>query len=142
MNITIIPSVSEPFVLGEIAVFGTFEFEVLETFAPALRIDCEAQDANLLEPLVKESFITDLHEGGYTLLRPIPIKIERVGEADYLASFSEANIAIGGSDDQDAYQSLVAEILDTFDNLTEEEQNLGPDAAAQLGLLGSYLVKA
>ena len=58
-----------------------------------------------------------------------------------IATFQEANIAIGGFDRQDAYQSFVAEILDTFDVLTEEEY-LGPDAAAQLQVLRTYIGKA
>ena len=86
--------------------------------------------------------IVDLHEDGYVVLRPIPIKIERVNEGGFLATFSEANIAIGGLDYQDAYQSLVAEILDTFDTLTEEEERLSPDAAAQLQVLRTYIGQA
>jgi hypothetical protein len=76
------------------------------------------------------------------VLRPILIEIERIGDTDFTASFKEANIAIGGLDRQDAYQALVAEILDTFDALTEEENNLGPDAATQLQTLRAYIVKA
>lgn len=84
--------------------------------------------------------IVDLHEDGYIVLQPIPIIIERVDDS-FLATFEEANIAIGGVNRQDAYQSLVAEILDTFDALTEEG-HLGPDAAAQLQVLRTYIGKA
>ena len=57
------------------------------------------------------------------------------------ASFRETNIAISGSDQDDAYQALVAEILETFDVLLTE-QNLGPDATEQRRILRTYIVRA
>lgn len=94
------------------------------------------------EPKTELIVIGDLHEDGYTVLHPIPIEIERIDDTDFTASFKEANIAIGGFDRQDAYQAIMAEILDTFDALTEEEDNLGPDAATQLQTLRAHIVKA
>ena len=47
---------------------------------------------------------------------------------------------MSGSDSQDAYEALVADILETFDVLTAE-QTLGPDAAEQLRILRTYIVK-
>jgi len=91
------------------------------------------------ETPVTEGWIEDL-EVGYLVRQPIPYAIERIGEGDYLASFSEANIAIGGANPQDAYQALVAEILDTFDLLTAE-QHLHADAAAQRQVLEMHIVK-
>ena len=85
--------------------------------------------------------IDDFGEDGYRVLKPIPIDIRRIGDGNFLASFQEANIAIGGLDSQDAYQGLVAEILNTFDTLNGEA-SLGPDAAAQLEVLRSYIVRA
>ena len=84
--------------------------------------------------------ITDLGEAGYSLLRPIPVEIKKIGHEDFEASFRTANIAIGGTDEQDAYQALVADILNTYDVLTAE-QTLGPDAAVQLRVLGGYIVR-
>ena len=83
-------------------------------------------------------FITDLREAGYSVLRRIPVEIKRIGPTDYEASFSEANIAMSGTSGQDAYQALVADILDTFDTLSAE-QNLGPAAAEQLHILNTYI---
>lgn len=80
-------------------------------------------------------------EDGYDLIRPIPYRIERMDEGEFRASFDEANIAISGVGRQDAYQSLVAEILDTFDTLTGEEQ-LSPATAAQLDVLRTYIARA
>ena len=90
---------------------------------------------------VDERPIVDLNEDGYVVFQPIPIKIERTDDTSFLATFQEANIAMVGVDRQDAYQSLVAEILDTFDVLTGEG-HLGPDAAAQLQVLRTYIGKA
>ena len=84
--------------------------------------------------------ILDLGEAGYRVLKPIPVRIKRIGHLDLEASFREANIAMSGSDSQDAYEALVADILETFDVLTAE-QTLGPDAAEQLRILSTYIVK-
>jgi hypothetical protein len=93
------------------------------------------------DPGTEVGVIENLEEVGYEVVKPIPYEIERIGEMNFLASFVEANIAVGGFDLQDAYQALVAEILDTFDALTEEPR-LGPDAAAQLAVLRTYIVRA
>lgn len=77
---------------------------------------------------------------GYAVIRPIPYTIERIAAGDYRASFAEANIAIGGRDPQDAYQSLVAEILDTYEVLEAEATN-SPHAQAQLDVLRTYIGK-
>ena len=89
---------------------------------------------------VEYSFIDEL-EAGYEVRQPIIAKIERIGEGNYLATFDEAGIGIGGVDSQDAYQALVAEILDTYDSLTEEPV-LSPGAAEQLAILQAFIVKA
>ena len=84
--------------------------------------------------------IMHLGEAGYVVLRPIPVEIKRIGPSDYQASFLEANIAISGSDSQDAYQALVADILDTFDMLTAEP-NLSRTAVGQFQILCNYIGK-
>lgn len=95
--------------------------------------------ASFYESKAENLAINDL-EAGYTVLAPIPVTIELVEDATYLARFDEANIAITGTDKQDAYQSLVAEVLDTFDMLATEA-NLAPAAAAQLAVLRAYIAK-
>ena len=92
-------------------------------------------------PRTEHFLIDDLGEAGYHVLQPIPVEIRRVGIGDFEASFREANIAISGSDQDDAYQALVAEILETFDVLLTE-QNLGPDATEQCRILLTYIVRA
>ena len=84
--------------------------------------------------------IVDLGEAGYRVRQPIPVRIKRIGHRDFEASFREANIAMSGSDSQDAYEALVADVLETFDVLTAE-QTLGPDAAEQLRILRTYIVR-
>ena len=91
-------------------------------------------------PRVEHVWINDPGEAGYRILQPIPVGIRRVEVGDFEASFREANIAMSGSDSDDALQALAAEILDTFDVLLGE-QNLGPDAAEQRRLLGTYLAR-
>lgn len=97
--------------------------------------------ANQALPRTEHFSIDDLGEAGYRVLQPIPVEIKRVGIGDFEASFRETNIAISGSDQDDAYQALVAEILETFDVLLTE-QNLGPDATEQRRILRTYIVRA
>lgn len=84
--------------------------------------------------------IDDLGDAGYQVRQPVPAEIRRLGFGDFEASFREANIAISGSDRNDAFQALVAEILDTLDLLLMEP-SLSPDAAEQLRILRTYIVK-
>lgn len=85
-------------------------------------------------------WIDDLGEGVYRVRRPFAIKITRIGAGNFEALFREANIAISGIDRDDAYQAVLAEILDTFDTLVEEP-NLIPRAAKQLQILREYIVQ-
>lgn len=93
------------------------------------------------EPRIRRTSIQDLGEAGYRILKPIPVEIKTVEVGDVEASFREANIAMSGTDSNDALQALVADILDTFDALISEH-DLGPDAAKQLRLLRTYIVRA
>ena len=97
--------------------------------------------ANQELPRTEHFSIDDLGEAGYRVLQTIPVEIRRVGIGDFEAAFREANIAISGRDQDDAYQALVAEILETFDVLLTE-QNLGPDATEQRQILRTYIVRA
>ena len=100
-----------------------------------------AAAANQALPRTEYFSIDDLGEAGYRVLQTIPVEIRRVGIGDFEASFREANIAMSGRDQDDAYQALVAEILETFDVLFTE-QNLGPDATEQRRILRTYIVRA
>jgi hypothetical protein len=91
-------------------------------------------------PHIEHARIDNLGEAGYCILQPIPVEIRRVGIGDFEASFREANIAMPGSDSNDALQALVAEILETFDVLLRE-RNLAPDAVVQRRILRTYIVR-
>ena len=92
-------------------------------------------------PAVEHRLIEDLGEPGYRLLRPIPAQISEVGPATFEASFAAANIAMVGTDTDDAYQGLVAQVLDTFDGFAEAEPHLGRSAAEELRVLRTYVAK-
>ena len=108
------------------------------TGSPAPRPPASAT-TDILSP-DEHVWIDDLGEGVYRVRQPFSIKITRIGAGNFEASFREANIAISGIDRDDAYQALVAEILDTLGTL-EEEPNLIPSATKQLQVLREYIVQ-
>ena len=85
-------------------------------------------------------WIDDLGEGVYRVRKPFSVRISRIGVGNFEASFREANIAMSGINRDDAYQALVAEILDTFDILASERV-LIPAAVEQRRTLREYIVK-
>lgn len=95
--------------------------------------------ANLF-PLREYEWVYTLREGGYRVRQPFCVQITEIGVGNFEATFPEAHIAICGIDRHDAYQALVAEILDTLDTLTEE-RSLIPKAAEQLQTLREYIAK-
>ncbi len=75
----------------------------------------------------------------YRLLKSILVRIQLIGEGDFLASFDEANLAMSGDTAQEALQNLAAHVLDVFELLSEEEGALGPGPTEQLRILRTYL---
>jgi hypothetical protein len=84
-----------------------------------------------------EILLTEL-EKGYTVLRPIPVKI-RKSDDSYIASFDEANIHASGETWSDAALSLKSLILDIYDSLITETAPLGPGPKRQLATLLRYV---
>lgn len=120
---------------------GEFEFDAEQPAADHLPLWQIRKAAADQAPQRSEyDWIDDLGEAGYGILRPIPLEIKRIGIGSFEAAFRKANIAMSGNDGNDAFQGLVAEILDTFDLLLSEP-SLGPDAAKQLRILRTYIVK-
>jgi hypothetical protein len=78
----------------------------------------------------------------YAVTMPIPVRVVREGELDFIASFEEASISIGGEGFHDAFQALVLEVLDTFDYLLSHCSDLGPWPEQQLAILKRHLAKA
>jgi hypothetical protein len=129
------------FELVLVASSGEFELDAEQSTADPLLLRLfQFPSAAQALPDIEHARIDNLGEAGYCIPQPIPVEIRRVGIGDFEASFREANIAISGSDSDDAYQALVAEILDTFDGLTEDK-NLGISAAEQLRILKTYIVR-
>lgn len=88
----------------------------------------------------ENTWINNLDEPGYRCLQPIPVEVRRAEYGYFLASFSDANIAISGQDRDDAYQALIVEIIETFEVLLEEPK-LGPDAREQLNILNKFIAR-
>ena len=83
--------------------------------------------------------ISSIPSEPYILLRSISVKIKRIEDNDFLASFEEANISMSGETEQEALQNLIAHILDVFEIFSEEESSLGPEPARQLRVLKQYI---
>ena len=126
---------------GLVASSGEFELDAEQSTADPLLLRLfQFPSAAQALPDIEHTRIGDLGEAGYCILRPIPVEIRRVGIGDFEASFREANIAMSGSDSNDALQALVAEILETFDVLLRE-RNMVPDAVVQRQILSKYIVR-
>lgn len=79
-------------------------------------------------------------ESGYTSIKPIPAKIQKMGNS-FLASFEEANIHSSGETWSDAALSLRSLILDIYDSLISETAALSRPAKRQLATLLRYVQK-
>lgn len=74
--------------------------------------------------------------------RQIPISYERTSDAEVLARFAEANIAVPGVSKRDALQALTEEIAAAFEDWVTDESKLGPGPKLQLAVLRKYFEKA
>ncbi len=129
------------FEFGLVASSGEFEFNAEQSTADPLLLRLfQFPSAAQALPDIEHTRIDNLGEAGYCILQPIPVEIRRVGIGDFEASFREANIAMSGSDSNDALQALVAEILETFDVLLRQ-RNMVPDAVVQRQILSTYIVR-
>ncbi len=108
-----------------------------ETLKTAVVITSSVEDTIAIYPI--DSRITTLPSEPYKLLKPIPVTIAWVADHEFLASFQEANIAMTGDNPQDAFQNLLAEILDTYEDYTDDGVLLGPEPQRQLEVLKTYL---
>ena len=80
------------------------------------------------------------YEDRYWLRRPIPVEFEDVAADAVIAHFYEAELAVTGSDRQDAKASLALWVLDIFDDLAAANpQVLGRTPALQIRVLNEYL---
>ena len=80
------------------------------------------------------------YEDRYWLRRPIPVEFEDVAADAVIAHFHKADLAVTGSDRQDAKASLAFWILDMFDDLAAANpQELGRTPALQFRVLNEYI---
>ena len=81
-------------------------------------------------------------EDRFELRQPIPVDFEEVAAGAVIARFSEADLAVTGSDRQDAKTGLASWILDIFDDLaTADPRTLGRTPAMQFRVLGRHLIR-
>jgi len=95
--------------------------------------------ATIVAPHDDISYINSLHDDRYELIQSIPVKIERDPEVGWAAWFEEAQIAMPGTDPNDAKQALADSIVDTFEDLSLEVDDLGPHPLNQLRVLRYFL---
>lgn len=91
-------------------------------------------------PRLLSRWITDLSNEPIALIQPIPVIVEEHAPCEYTARFREANIAMSGESIQEATQRLLADILNCYEDLTEEPiEMLGAGPREQLQILRMYL---
>jgi hypothetical protein len=141
-----IPPPAPSIIIGEGA-YGThiLDIKIWENL-PVLILDgswvsghVEEPDAPVREWSIEQNDIPS--DEPYEILKGIPVKIDKDGEIEYTASFEEANLAIGGNSPREAFDSLIYEILDTFDHYSEQVDALGPEPQRQLAVLNRYIAK-
>jgi len=86
-------------------------------------------------------WIHEFRDEPYRVIRPILVKHRSCHPTGVEAFFQEANIAWVGEDEDEAFDGLQAEILNTFEDYEEHEDELGPDPRRQLLVLRSYIEK-
>jgi hypothetical protein len=91
-------------------------------------------------PRLFARWITELPNEPFTLIRSIRVIVEEAAPQEFIASFREANIAMSGQSIEHALQNLTADILNAYEDLTEERpEMLGPGPRQQLEVLRTYL---
>ncbi len=84
-------------------------------------------------------YIAELQVEGYTLLRKMPVSLEKVDGGTWIAKFEKANIGMSGNSIADAKEALAYDIVDTFKLYNDEEENLIPKLKGYLDVLRDYI---
>lgn len=140
LNVTTDRDISGPLVSGSMSMPRNLRIRTKRPSPEPLLVPSSRESTANLFPLREYEWVYTLKEEGYRVRQPFCVQISEIGVGNFEASLPEANIAICGIDRHDAYQALVAEILDTLDTLTEEHR-LIPKAAEQLQTLCKYIAK-
>jgi dCTP deaminase len=85
--------------------------------------------------------MTSLESGHHRLTRDIPVSLE-TSDDGFIATFFDANIAMSGDTQEEAFANLRSFIVDTFEFLSlQPSDSLGPEPKRQLRLLQSFIQK-
>ena len=82
--------------------------------------------------------ISSLQPEPYKLLQAIPVVIQPQ-EQEWIASFYDANLYASGETEQEAFDNLRSLILDVYESLAAEKDELGPEPARQIAILKSFI---
>jgi len=82
--------------------------------------------------------ITTLAPESVAVLRDIPVVV-RPTEDGFLATLFDANIGMTGDTQEEAVENLKALLVDVFEQLEREENQLGPGPQRQLATLRSFI---
>src|SRR2546421_314139 len=97
--------------------------------------DAKGLDLTSLDILLREV------ETGYEVIKPIPVKVERVDNS-FVASFVAANVNTSGDTWDEAVINLQSLLTNLFDLLiTHRPEELGPAPKRQLSVLQSFIKK-
>ena len=85
--------------------------------------------------------IDTLTDSPYSLRQPIPVRLEKQEDGEWIASFEEANISMSGSDSEEAIELLAENIESAFALFLAEEKKLSPRLAQNFAVLRQYIIK-
>jgi predicted RNase H-like HicB family nuclease len=129
----------------------TFSFEIKTPAEAQLELQLAALSQQFTEIQQRVSHIedcgqpcvvvlTDLHPFDYDASRPIYITVEPDG-AEFLATFTDANISASGETQGDAVENVKDLIVAHFEDLSSEPVGrLGPGPTHQLAVLKRFLI--
>jgi hypothetical protein len=83
--------------------------------------------------------IDTLPDSPYTLRLPIPVRLERQEDQEWVASFEEAHISMSGSDPEEAMLLLAVDIESAFALFLTEEEALIPRLTQDFAVLRRYI---
>lgn len=87
------------------------------------------------------TYLYELPEDQYDIVKPIPVLIERDADEGWAAYFEEAEIGMPGSDPEDAKAALAYDVINALEIYNAEEGNLGPIPQKQLEVLRKHIRK-
>ncbi len=82
--------------------------------------------------------ITSLEPEPFDLARDIPAVVQPTDDG-FLATFFDAKIGMTGDTKEEAVANLRLLLVDVFEELEKEEEQLGPDLVRQLAVLRGFV---